>query len=493
MRAIVALEVFSLSILISFTTAYVLPSSSSFFPENNSTLADCEHLRQNLTQPCWEQLNVTGYLTQWWQEHEQDCAARDAGFATCYQQMVGVEQEQCAHTGPSMCDFPDDLSGYAPQEAYVLYSIFSIWQWFESIYEAIENADVSAQGPVGQIVKTIDPIKPSTQTLGSFFQALTAIAPVIALPASIGEMSVKTLARTIETALRQSPGVLKQLNPSGTLNSEYDQSNDIYDGLSKIKTTYQANISSALRLVQDDFSTFSLFAFNGSFIAPRADLQVQSVNLTAALTTAIVSQALTLNNIVITLARDTSPYALAHNGSLTTPSLIQCDSYDQYGVCSTWWYDAHSNSAFALTDLTDPNKNFYDLLETIFRNGWTTGADLFLGARDCADWQALHGGASPSSSTPTLDTDDFTARCISNTQICVYDMACQYNDVNCLYTGEYGWGQGGSSCSPPKDYLQSTCPGDASDGSMPTTLLPAAYLGPMVSDQNVGRQYCHSS
>ena len=30
-----------------------------------------------------------------------------------------------------------------------------------------------------------------------------------------------------------------------------------------------------------------------------------------------------------------------------------------------------------------------------------------------------------------------------------------------LYTGEYGWGQGGSSCSSPKDYLQSACSGDA--------------------------------
>ncbi|CAF9920597.1 MAG: hypothetical protein HETSPECPRED_004305 [Heterodermia speciosa] len=489
MRAILVWEVFGLSIPISLTTAYVLPSSPSLFPTSNNTLASCQYLRQSLTQPCWELLNVTGHLTQWWQDHEQDCVERDAGFATCYQQMVGVEQEQCAHTGPSMCDFPDDLSGYAPQEAYVLYTIFSIWQWFESIYEAIENADVSAQGPVGQIVKSINPIKPSTQTLGSFFQALTAITPVIALPASVGETSIKALARTIETALRQSPGVLKQLNPSGTLNSEYDQSNDIYDALSQIKTSYQANISRALRLVQDDYPTFSLFAFNGSFIAPRTDLQVQSVNLTAALTTAIVSQALTLNNIVITLARDTSPYALAHNGSLTTPSLIQCDGYDPHGLCSTWWYDPISNSAFALTDLTDSNKNFYDLLDTMFTTGWTTGTDLFLGARDCADWQLLHGG----SPTPSLDTEDFTARCISNTQICVYDMACPYNDVNCLYTGEYGWGQGGSSCSPPKDYLQSTCPGDASDGSVPTTLLPAAYLGPMVRDGNPDRQYCHSS
>ena len=103
-----------------FTTAYVLPSSSSMYPQGNSTVINsCEYLRQDLTQPCvspfilgypsthspadtsqWEQLNVTEYLNQWWQVHEADCSARDIGFAICYQQLIGVEQEQCAHTGP---------------------------------------------------------------------------------------------------------------------------------------------------------------------------------------------------------------------------------------------------------------------------------------------------------------------------------------------------------------------------------------------------------
>ena len=236
MRASSIFYAYDLSVLTGITNAYVIPSSSSLYTQSNSSVRNsCEYLRQNLTQPCWNQLNVMEYLVRWWEIHEPDCTARNTGFATCYQQLIGMEQQQCAHTGPSMCDFPDDLSSYAPQEAYVLYTIFAIWQWFQSLHEAIENADVSVQGPVGQIIRAINPVKPSTQALGSFLQALTAITPVIAIPASIGEMSIKTLARTIETALRQSPGVMKQLNPSGTLNSEYDQQNDIYNVLSNIK------------------------------------------------------------------------------------------------------------------------------------------------------------------------------------------------------------------------------------------------------------------
>lgn len=489
MRASSVFYASSLFAFITSTSAYVLPSSSSLYQSNSSAEKSCEYLRQSLTQPCWDQLNVTGYLTEWWKIHEPDCRASNTGFATCYQQLTGISQQQCAHTGPSMCDFPDDLSAFAPQEAYVLYTIFAIWQWFQSLYDAIINADVSAQGPIGQIIKAINPVKPSTEALGSFFQALTALTPMIALPAAIGQVSIGLLARTIETALRQSPGVMKQLYPSGTLNSEYDQQNDIYAALAHIKTSYQANISTALSLVQDDFRTFSLFASEGSFIAPRSDLQVQSTSLTKALTTAVVAQGLTLNNIIITLARDTSPYELAHNGSLTSPDLIQCDSYDSYGVCSTWWYDAVHNDAYALASVSDSDTNFYDLLQTIFDNGWTTGEELFRGARECADYAVSQ---STSAEIPSLDINTFSARCLSNTQVCVYDQHCAYNDQKCLYTGEYGWGDGGGSCRPPADYLRAGCGDGAGAGYTIGTRVPAAYLGPMVRDGGVERTYCHS-
>ena len=406
---------------------------------------------------------MADYLNDWWKANQAACGA-DTSFVSCYQQSVGVEQQQCDSTGPNMCDYPENFNGYTPQQAYTLYTIFAIWQWFESIYEAIENADLSAGGPIGKIVKTINPEVKQEQSLGNFLQALTALTPLLTFPASLG----KAITSVTETTLRQSPGVFKQLNPTGTLDSEVVQISDIYDGLSTIKTTYQQNISNALALVQNDFATFTLFAANGSFIAPRSSLQAETQNLTAALQTYIVSSCLTSSNIIITLARDTNVQELVHNGSMTTPGLIQCDSYDSYGVCSTWWYDPDTNAAYGLSSLRDMNENFYDLLETLFSNGWTTGADLFLGARACADHQAIYGGAN----APNIDPVTMMPRCLSNVQVCVWDQSCQPGDSSCAFTGEYGR----DLCKPPYGYEWDSCGGNG----ITSEIIPAAYLGPLV-------------
>jgi len=374
-------------------------------------LGDCNDLKQNLTASCWNQLNMSTYLEGWWHTNAAACSQQNATFASCYQQMARVEQQQYNTTGPKMCDFPTSFSGYTVQQAYTLYTIFAIWQWFETIYEAIENADMSATGPVGKIVKTINPEIPQKQPLGDFLQAMTALAPLLALPASLGK-AVTSLA---ETALRQSPGVIKQLNPTGTLDSEEVQINDLYDGLGTIKTTYQQNVSTALVMVQQNFETFHTFAANGLFNAPRSSLEADTLNLTSALETYIVARCLTANNIIVTLARDTSPQALASNASMTTTNLISCASYDKYGVCSAWWYDPGTNAAFALANITDSSINYYDLIQTMFSEGWTTGADLFLGAKLCADYVAAGGG----SKTLVLDSITLVPRCLSSVQVCV--------------------------------------------------------------------------
>ena len=449
---------------ISISDTFPLASRPSpVIPER--AVNSCTDLKQNLTQTCWEELEIASYLSNWWQANQAACGGTNVSFVSCYQQSVGVEEQQCDSTGPNMCDYPESFAGYTLQQAYTLYTIFAIWQWFESIYEAIENADLSAAGPVGKIVKTINPEIEQKQSLGDFLQALTAFAPLLSLPAKLG----KAITSITETAMRQSPGVLKQLNPTGTLDSEIVQISDIYDGLSTIKTTYQQNISNALALVQQDFTTFSLFAANGSFIAPRASLEAETTNLTKSLETYIVSSCLTASNVIITLARETNPQELASNGSMTTTNLIQCESYDQYGVCRDWWYDPGTNAAYSLSSLSSMETNYYDLMQTLFSNGWTTGADLFLGAKACADYVAVNGGAND----PTLDTVTLIPRCISNVQVCVWDQSCEPLDQDCEFTGEYGW----DLCKPQYGYLADDCGGSG----IPSEIVPAAYLGPLTT------------
>lgn len=297
-------------------------------------------------------------------------------------------------------------------------------------------------------------------------QALTALTPLFRAPALVGG-----LANTLETALRQSPGLLKQMLPSGTLNSEFQQINDIYDGLSKIQKYYQANLTNALTFVQSSFPTFLDFAAEGGFIAPQDSLQAQSGVLIAALQTYIVSTCLNQNNIFITLTRDTNPHEFVTNGSLSQSNLVSCDYYEDYGICSTWWYDAPNNRAFGLSSVKDPQKNFYALLTEMFRNEWTTPSLLFSGAIDCAEYVRSTG----KSNEPQLDVETMRPHCMSNTQICVYDQSCATEDHDCEFTGEYGGTENDGPCRPGKGYMGRCGPAARHNSAR----IPAAYLGPM--------------
>ena len=457
----------------------------------NSTVILCQDITShNLIAPCWDILNVTQYLEQWWNKYQQRCADMVEGtsFVSCYQQLHGVEQRTCDAMKPSGCDFPDDFSRYTPQEAYVLYSIFAVWQWFFSIYNAIESADVSAMGPVGKVIKTIDPPKKKSPTyLLDIFQAFTAFTPLLTLEKVFTTtfQYLKTAAIP-ETFLRQSPGVMKQLAPTGTLDSQIAQLFDIYDGLSTIKTTYQQNLTMALQLIQMDFATFSLFTAQGNFIAPQSSLSAQTKNLTDSLMTFIVTQCLTDVNMFIALARNTNPHELATNGSAGGNLEVNCaQGYDRWGICDEWWYDPGTNAAFSLVNMAEPGKKQHDLMITLFENGWTTPEQLFLGSKACGDFQACIGGIG--NNTPTFDTVTFAPRCISNMQVCVWDQACPDGDTRCEFTGEFGWGPKGE-CKPHKDFQVAGC-GD-SDGSFTTINVPAAYLGPLVYDGNPTHRLC---
>ena len=437
---------------------------------------------------CWDYLNVSQYLEQWWIENEESCKSEYplASFVSCYQQIWGAPNQQCDKIGPSHCNNPSPFSSStSPQEAYVLYSIFAIWQWFNSLWQAIESADVSAQGPLGHMIQAINPIKSNPAYLGDILQAFTAITPLLTLEKVFTSVFqyLKTAAIP-ETVLRQSPGVFKQLAPTGTLDSQIVQMWDIENGLGEIKTTYQANVSMALELIQQNHTTFSQIASGGNFIAPLSSLQEQTVNLTHSLMNYMVSQCLTDVNMYITLARDTNPYELVRNGSLGyQDGLIRCDGYDHWGICDEYWYDNTTNAAYSIVDMKNPRKRQHDFMVMLFEQGWTTPEQLFLGSKACADYQACIGGIG--ANKPMFDLVTFQPRCLSNVQVCVWDQSCDGGDPTCEFTGEYGWGPK-DECRPVDYYMVNGC----GDNDYVSYSLPPPYLGPALFDGDPSHRIC---
>ncbi|KAL8870026.1 MAG: hypothetical protein Q9174_003829 [Haloplaca sp. 1 TL-2023] len=422
------------------------------------TIQDCTAADRDPVPECWNILNVTGYLQDWWSLNQATCNSgpySGDGFASCYQQLVGkgkLLNRACNDISPAPCDAAPDFTTFSPVEYYVLQSIFGIWWWFSSIWYASSTATIVAEAKIGRIVSVINPVKPGDTSLGMILSALSAGFAFINVPAQLGvNVGTQTAAQAI-TALQQAPGLGKALLPTGSLDSEFKQLANIESAMGDVLSQFQINIANALNASQSDFENFSDLARNGAYIAKHQSLNASTTQLTRVLKTFIVSQALQANNIIMTIAENTNPYEVTRNLSASTSPAakrnswhVNChDEFDDmpYGVCDNWWYDG--KDAYSLFNLGRRNENYHDLMIQMFQEGWTTGEELFVGARECLE--EIYSVASPSdkewpweSLSPIvawslsirqvigfdgqlhINTSNLAATCSSNGRICAWD------------------------------------------------------------------------
>ncbi|KAL9621295.1 MAG: hypothetical protein Q9204_008127, partial [Flavoplaca sp. TL-2023a] len=319
------------------------------------TVEDCTAADRDPAPECWNVLNVTGYLQDWWSQNEAKCNTEPYagdGFASCYQQLVGkgtLLSRACNDISPAPCDAAADFTTFSPAEYYVLQSIFGIWWWFSSIWYASSEAAIIAEAKIGRIVSVINPVKPGDTSMGMILSALSAGFAFIGVPAQLGVSVGTQAASQAITALQQAPGLGKALLPTGSLDTEFKQLADIESSMGDILSQFHINIANALNASQSDFGIFSDLAQNGAYIAKQQSLNASTTRLTKVLKTFIVSQALQANNVIITVAFDTNPYEVSRNLSASSSEIAQANSWHvnchdefgemPYGVCDNWWYD----------------------------------------------------------------------------------------------------------------------------------------------------------
>lgn len=86
------------------------------------------------TRDCYKQLNITGYLQDWWQKNGDDCANNENEFAACFIHLSTTSATSCSELKQDSCTFPD-AKDYQdkPEVYYVLWNIFVSLQlacWF---------------------------------------------------------------------------------------------------------------------------------------------------------------------------------------------------------------------------------------------------------------------------------------------------------------------------------------------------------------------------
>ncbi|KAI9814799.1 MAG: hypothetical protein M1827_003065 [Pycnora praestabilis] len=432
---------------------------------------DCSNTDQTLQTECWDGLDVSSYLQTWYQANSSICNNRQLGFAVCYLELNGVyNQQSCNITGQDLCDLPTNLTKYTAEEAYVIFSIHAINQWFNSIQTAVYQADITSTGPIGTIVELLDPPKSQNKGLSEFLVALGASVGSIRFPGALIGLS-KEASIGLTPVMQQTPGLLKYLYPLGTLSSQVTQISEIQNHLSTLITTMAQNINNALAGALNDPSIFYNITLHGNFIAPPSSLIAQTENITGTLQTFVISECMQANNIFLSLAEYTNPQQWVTNGTLAEQSYIDCASYNEYGVCSAWWYDTEQNNAYGLDDGNSMTQNYFAMMNTLFSN-WTTGEELLRASKECADY--VFAGGEP---YPSIDPQTLEVRCIGNLPLCVYDQQCKASgNPSCLWTDDYP----ASNCTGRNsDYGHYGCNGNENDWSVSST-----YLGPLLYDQS---------
>ena len=445
-------------------------------------LAQCTNIAAHQLQACWQILNVTGFITDWTAFNQNACNEESMGFADCFLYLeLGGGANCSSFTGRSQCPVPDtrDFVGKhnAAQVYYVAFNIWNIQNWFFTYWVALDGANGLTTDNVGAICRLLNlPLPkpfPLLEVLAVMAFALGLISPS-GWGAEIPVLGEKT--RNALTAIQVpgeyllrgvqgSPTLARNLLTTGDLTQTEVQITQIESGIAMIVSQLQLNIQSAIVGVMGNFTLFMDFVSDGFFSTQIEDLNTVQQNITKALQTYVVSQALQDDNVIITRAVDTDVHALATNGTNLAYDIGCTQGYDQWGMCNAWWYDSENNISYGLESWKDSSLNYTKVLEDLFNQGIITPDLLFRGSQVCADASGSNQGNAPGTSLST-SIGVWNAECVSNMKICTWDL------------GTFSQQHEYTDCPYESDFALESC-GDGEDGDQ--AKVPINYIGPWLT------------
>ncbi|KAI9705044.1 MAG: hypothetical protein M1836_006827 [Candelina mexicana] len=381
---------------------------------------------------CWELLNMTYWLPQWFLNTPQctdgedrincnNAKANEPWTTTFLRQYSGGGMEDCTGIGTTCVNIYNQNDGinddpllrarflYGYQNIHAIYAFFNSWD------TAVQQAMRSASQLVGAIIHEVDPEKKTHVKLNV---ALTAVSiglgfiPVVG-PEFAGLSALAISAANLGlSAIKKAPSVAAYIWPQGTVDSGPQQIDTLESKIDFLQTSLSINLglglSSVQGLNQSNVSQFLAFANGGSFSAPDMDLPqvlggkgpppggfetAAAYPLLLAFSTYLVSTALAQNGWHIIQVPGVDPMAYSNHSLDGCPAWttecspkkadLECDGYEVTGQCNGtyWWYSTSQNTAYTLNhnDGTDSTGH----LAKILRSGWTTGTLLFENAAIC--------------------------------------------------------------------------------------------------------------
>ncbi|KAL8685355.1 MAG: hypothetical protein Q9218_007814 [Villophora microphyllina] len=307
----------------------------------------------------------------------------------------------CNNISTAQCYHSEYVGNISITQHSVLYSIYNIWAWYNSLYTAIGDAVFQASLQASTILDVIKSDMPDPQPLPGRTPAQVLLSLLSAVLAFLKFPGEGLVTRTFSTAAQQAPGLTKAILATGSLGDKKTPLDQIDTLLGDILEQFRTNIANTLNSTQSDYNMFLSHAANGSFACKLPSINYTETGLTKLYKTFIVSRALQAHNVIVIVARGTSAYVFSgDNVRSEYRGHVNCqEPPDQYGIRDKWLINDSRNDTYALFKLDDMEHNFYGLMETIFGNQWTTGEDLFLGSEKChssdldCPWRRLPNGS----------------------------------------------------------------------------------------------------
>ncbi|GKT50801.1 uncharacterized protein ColSpa_10982 [Colletotrichum spaethianum] len=402
---------------------------------------------------CWNQLNVSDYITNWLAENGTKADCDTLGFAQCFLVFNGYGGRTCDALTRDTCEgfetIGSDATYYSPQQFYTLWNIYAIYQFFNQFSEALWNGHSLASDTIGDIVATIspstDPEVPSnllwTTISGGFWLiAASGLNPIL------GEIATGMAVVTGMSSFFMT-------SKEGSSNARFITLGQVGSKLADLVIEYQEVLHNSLKELQSNSTLFLAATKPGGFSQRAvANLNLESTSLYHDLQLYIISLSLKANGIVS--ARSTGVNALEY--APKTNGAISCPGLGPGGNCSQWWIDADTGNTYALHNPNDYKNNYVDVLHKFQDKGWANLSEIFK-VEDCT-------GKDPSFDGKTKVT------CLASHGYCEYNYTGQDTVTKARMANKQF-----TNCDNDKEW------GTLCDWMNGGLVLPESYLGPLLT------------
>ena len=412
----------------------------------------------------------------WWSVNQADCEHNDVEFADCFYDKVPshkYDASHCARLGGNWyCPKPNhvDFSGpNATLDFYVAWNIYNFAIWAQTYYTGVFQGGFLAGAQAWNMTDSfVQPDKGVPKWVEILLYCLTFAVGLIspsgwgkALPGKGGtpgeaaSSSVipgssvwKTLGEApweyVLRAVQQSPPFIEHMIPKSTEDHihAFMSAADIEAKLGIIVDRIGETMGEVARTIPGNVTAFAEWTQFGYFYTEPADQQMMTDNVKDALNAFTMSQMLQNGGFIIARQVDTNPRDFMTNKTeLVDTSLINCDEYDKWGMCNSWWWNKETNTAYSLLqpDHYNEHKDWAKQLHELFEEGITDPANFFLAPQLCAIGADGSKGPEPGLQDNS-EPSSVVTQCLSNVQICTWNLAGEqpeFVEKDCVFNPAY--------------------------------------------------------